>query len=256
MRSDFPKLACICCTYARPRLLAEAVQSYLLQDYPADRCELIILDDAGQYVSQSHTSPKTWHLVSTARRFRTLGEKRNASAALVSPDVDALVVWDDDDIYLPWTLRAHAEALHHAPWSRPSRVYFERDRTGRIDVQPSGGLFHPGWAFSVELFAQAAGYPFMQSGQDQGLAARFADLGADEADPLAFGFEPYLLYRWGSTGSWHLSALDKREGYARLGRYRPDGPTIERLAPCWSRDYRRVVPAQDTSSKAGREIEA
>lgn len=252
MPFDLPKLACICCTYARPRLLAEALQSYLLQDYPPDRCELIILDDAGQYASQSHASPKTWHLVSTSRRFRTLGEKRNASAALVSADVDALVVWDDDDIYLPWTLRAHATALRHAPWSRPSRVFLEKDRTGRIDVRPTCGLFHPAWAFSVELFARAAGYPFMQSGQDQGLAARFVELGVDDADPLAFGFDPYLLYRWGSTCSWHLSALDKRDGYARLERYRPDGPAIERLEPSWARDYRRRLPGPAVPDESGR----
>src|SRR5512137_1054339 len=102
-----PKLACVCCTYARPDLLCQSLQCYLMQDYPADRCELIILDDANQYVSQTQTEPKTWHLVTSSRRFRTLGEKRNACAALASADVDAYVVWDDDDIYLPWTLQAH-----------------------------------------------------------------------------------------------------------------------------------------------------
>lgn len=247
-----PKLACICCTYARPQLLAQTLQSYLEQDYPADRCELIILDDAGQYVSQAHAAPKPWHLVSVPRRFRTLGEKRNASAALVSPDVDALVVWDDDDIYLPWTLRAHAAALERAPWSLPSVVLVEQAKTYRLAAKETGGLFHPAWAFTREVFAEVAGYPFMQSGQDQGLAARFRAAGVSSADPIALGFEPYLVYRWATTGSWHISALPRDTGYQRLATRITPAPPIATLQPFWPRDYRQAkvgeaVPLREAS---------
>ncbi len=47
-------------------------------------------------------------MVTTTKRFCTLGEKRNASAALASADVDAYAVWGDDDIYLPGHLEAIA----------------------------------------------------------------------------------------------------------------------------------------------------
>lgn len=235
-----PKLACICCTYARPRLLPQAIQSFLMQDYPADRCELIVLDDAGQYVSQSHTEPKVWHLVSATRRFRTLGEKRNASAALASADADAYVVWDDDDVYLPQTLRAHAAALERAPWSLPSIVLIERSGTNRLDTHKTGGLFHPAWAFSREVFSKVSGYPFMQSGQDQGLAKRFQDVGVRRADPIALGFAPYFVYRWGTSDSWHLSAMDKQRGYDELARHLHAGPPIEHIRPYWPLDYGRA----------------
>jgi cellulose synthase/poly-beta-1,6-N-acetylglucosamine synthase-like glycosyltransferase len=124
--ATLPKLACLCCTYKRPHILEHAVESFLRQDYPKNLCELIVLDDAGQLMP---CSQENWHVVSTSRRFRTLGEKRNACAALSNPDVDAYVVWDDDDIYLPHTLRAHADALSRAEWSRPSLFLPEKCST-------------------------------------------------------------------------------------------------------------------------------
>ncbi len=245
----YPKLACLCCTYARPQLLAQALESYLRQDYPSDRVELIVLDDAGQYVSQVHKSPKRWQIVSTTQRFRTLGEKRNATAALVSDDVDAYVVWDDDDIYLPWTLKAHGAALVQAPWSLPSRVLVERPKDYRLANKETGGLFHSAWAFSRELFAEVGGYPFMQSGQDQALAKRFRERHKAErlvADPIALGFDPFLVYRWATTGSWHISALDRRCGYQRLARQRHHGTPIEEVQPYWLRDYSRAREGERT----------
>ena len=47
--------------------------------------ELMILDDAGQYENQEGDG---WRLISIPSRFRSLGEKRNACAALASPDVE------------------------------------------------------------------------------------------------------------------------------------------------------------------------
>ena len=81
--------------------------------------ELVILDDAGQYENQS--GPR-WRLISTTKRFPTLGEKRNAAAALVGDGVDALAVWDDDDFYLPWALSASAAALAGPRGRGPSLV--------------------------------------------------------------------------------------------------------------------------------------
>ena len=90
--------------------------------------ELVILDDAGQYENQRGRAGGWFPC---RERFPTLGEKRNAAAALVGDDVEALAVWDDDDLYLPWALSASAAALAQAAWSRPSLV---------LHPQADGGL--------------------------------------------------------------------------------------------------------------------
>jgi len=230
------KLAVLCCTYDRPHLLPHAIESFLHQDYPPDQREMIILDDNDQYVSQSRDG---WHLVSVSKRFRTLGEKRNACAALASADVDAYVVWDDDDLYLPHALSAHATALASAPWSLPGRVLVER-RPGVLAQRRTRGMFHSGWAFTRQAFQSVAGYPFMQSGQDQALAGRFRKAGIHTANPTA-GEPPFLVYRWSTTNSWHLSAMDKSTGYERLAARRRAGPPAGELRPHWPRQYLHLI---------------
>ncbi len=108
-------IAAVCVTYLRPRQLGWMIRCFLEQDYPADKRELIVLDDAGQYEDQQGGG---WRLISTGRRFATLGEKRNAAAALAD-GVEALAVWDDDDLYLPWALSASAAALGARPGRGP-----------------------------------------------------------------------------------------------------------------------------------------
>jgi hypothetical protein len=233
-------------------LLAEAVASFLGQDYPADRCELIVLDDAGQYAGQSRSEPKPWHLVSIRRRFMTLGEKRNACAALASPDVDAYAVWDDDDIYLPWTLSAHAAALEKAPWSRPSQILVESKTPPGLRLKETNGLFHPAWAFTRDAFRDVHGYPFMQSGQDQALAGRLKAAGVPFADPIQAGFAPYFFYRWSSSRSYHLSAMDRKQGYERLAERVKDLPFMHALEPQWNQDY--IALAQSLSSSSVRSL--
>jgi len=227
------KLAVVCCTFARPHLLPEAIESFLRQDYPAELREMIVLDDAGQYATQAGDG---WRIVSIARRFRTLGEKRNAAAALASPDADAYVVWDDDDIYLPHALSAHAAALRTAAWSLPGEVYVERC-DGTLRRRGSKGMFHSAWAYTRAAFELVGGYPFQQSGQDRGLAQRFRAAEVAAVDPLSDGTEPYLIYRWQTTACWHLSALDRATGYEQLAGCVSSGRRNHWVRPGWRRDY-------------------
>ncbi len=226
----FMRIAAVCCTYLRPVQLGQMIHCFLRQDYPAALRELVILDDAGQYANQSGAG---WRLVSAPRRFETLGRKRNAAARLVSDDADAVAVWDDDDLYLPWALRASAAALAQAPWSRPS-VVLHPARDGSLRRHLTGGLFHAGWSYRRKAFDAVGGYPDeMSNGEDQGLAARLAAARTPEADPIALGFEPFYVYRWGSSGAaggWHLSGLGPA-GYQKLGAMSPAKSTIHATPP-------------------------
>ncbi len=205
------KIAAVCCTYLRPQQLGHLIRCFQRQDYPAELRELVILDDAGQY---DNRQGDRWRLVSTGTRFPTLGEKRNAAVALLSDDVEAIAVWDDDDLYLPWALRASVAALKTAPWSRPSLVLHPQ-KDGSLAQHETGGLFHGGWAYCRRLFQQVGGYPAMNNGEDRGLARRLKRAGVKEADPIQLGHPPYYIYCW-TGGGWHLSSMGC-EGYGRLG---------------------------------------
>ena len=90
----------MCLTFGRPRLIVEeAVYSFLNQDYGGDK-ELLILNDFDRQ-AYAFNHPQVI-VVNVPSRFHTVGEKRNAAAALCRHDL--LAVWDDDDIFLPHRL--------------------------------------------------------------------------------------------------------------------------------------------------------
>jgi len=246
------KIACLCCTFNRPAQLAEAVESFLRQNYPAELRELLILDDAGQYAPDACDHLPRVKLITTRHRFRTLGEKRNACAALASPDVEAYAVWDDDDIYLPWHLEAMAAVLSagHA-WSLPAEVWI--DRRTHLERKATNGLFHGSWGFVRDAFLSVGGYPAMQSGQDQALAARFRRAGIKPVSPSELLANPSTptdidrscltlpsyVYRWHTyPGARHISALGK-DGYERRGQEPVEH--VNRIIPAWSRNWQILV---------------
>lgn len=231
------KIACLCCTFNRPAQLAEAVECFLRQTYPAELRELVILDDAGQYDPAACDHLPGVKLITTRHRFRTLGEKRNATAGLASPNVEAYAVWDDDDIYLPWHLEAMAAVFEAGiPWSRPDEVWI--DRRTHLERKKTGGLFHASWGFTREAFLSVSAYPAMQSGQDQALASRFKRAGIRVGSPDG---PPSYIYRWHTyPNARHISALGK-DGYHRRGEEAI--VHVDCLEPGWKRDWTALASA-------------
>jgi hypothetical protein len=234
-----PKVACLCPTYKRPRELANVIECFLRQDYPAELRELIVLDDAGQYVPDAITTPGV-KLITTPHRFRTLGEKRNASAALSSPDAVIYSVWDDDDVYLPWHISAAVAALEQtgADYTIPTALYTENRK--RLAPKSNGQMFHGAWAFRRAAFERVGGYPWIQSGQDQGLLRRFKAASLRRADPIRFDPRPSYIYRWGTTPcGWHISGLNRQDGYERVAA--KQGESIQQLTPALEKDWTELT---------------
>lgn len=224
------KLAALCCTYLRPQTLGQLIESFLRQDYPRELRELVILDDAGQYENQEGDG---WRLVSIPRRFHSLGEKRNACAALALPDAEGFLVADDDDIYLPHWFSATAEALKRADCSRPSLVLLEHG--DGLKEHETGGLYHGGWALRRTAFYRVRGYAALNNGEDQELAGRLVAAGVTQCDPSRLA-PPFYIYRYDNS-SYHLSYMDDR-GYDRLAD-RPKAPATS-LTIGWPRDYAKL----------------
>jgi len=108
-------IAWLCCTYKRPKLLGQLVHCFLTQDYEGPK-QLLILDDNDEYRGQSGEG---WKIISVPDRYPSLGEKRNALAAMVGDDVDILCPVDDDDLQLPHSMRAHVESMERSGRSCP-----------------------------------------------------------------------------------------------------------------------------------------
>jgi len=224
------KLAALCCTYQRPHLLGQLIESFLRQEYPPEKRELVILDDAGQYDNQEG---ENWRLISIPRRFHSLGEKRNACAALASPDAEGFLVADDDDLYLPHWFSTQAEALRRADWSRPSLVLLHQG--GQLAEHDTDCLYHGGWAFRREAFYRVRGYGPHNNGEDQELAGRLQNAGVTVFDPCELR-PPFYIYRNDNT-SYHLSWMGD-DGYEAIGSRRTGSKAT--LSIGWPQDYARL----------------
>jgi len=102
---EFPLLSCFCSVYGRIKCLEEAIQCFLDQDYPGPK-ELVIVNDLPeQTLYYEHPQIRIYNI---KKRFPTLGDKINFAVSRTKGVI--LVVWDDDDIYLPH----HLSIIHDA----------------------------------------------------------------------------------------------------------------------------------------------
>lgn len=242
-----PPVSAMCLTYGRPHLLEEAIHSFLLQDYPGPK-ELIVLNDF--YRQKLVFDHREVRVVNVEARFRTLGEKRNACAALACHDI--LFVWDDDDLYLPWRLSLSIQKLDMLRgFYKSTRAWMLRN--GQLEG-PEQNLFHSGACFTRQLFDQVRGYPHCGSGQDWGIELDFQNaIRRRKDDHSLTDQELYYIYRWEGTGSYHLSAFGRDEGQSITGNAKVAGFVDEQvrsgavpvgdvhLQPTWRRDYLQLV---------------
>jgi len=142
------------------------------------------------------------------------------------------------------------------PRSLPAEVWI--DRRTHLERKKTGGLFHASWGFTRDAFLSVGGYPAMQCGQDQALAARFKRAGIPAASPSdimehqppglfscsvlqSSSSLPTHIYRWHTyPGARHISAL-RKDGYERRGE--ETIADVHRLEPCWLRDWTALASA-------------
>ena len=240
-------LVCLCPTYGRPSLAANALALFKAQVLrPFDSADLVILDDAGQIDEQFEIDPpgrKRW-VVFSRDAWQPLPTKYpemvRLHAAWSSRDPDAFVIWDDDDVYLPWHLASHAEALdNRADWSHPAAVL----STYGIDPvsepprpEAAAGRFHGAAAVTPECLAASGGWcADDRADYDQEHLRRWSAAGR-RGDPCRH-WPPSYVYRWADTHRNHCSGSITANRYQRPPIQEPGHVSL-------------FVPAFDASTSA------
>lgn len=238
-----PFITCVCATYKRPKMLANMLACYESQDYPSDRCRLIVLDDANQYSPVTNTSwfDREVCIVTTKHRFTDMAAKHDALCALAGAGL--ISIWDDDDVYLPWHLSSiGAEYKKNQPhFLMPSFVYSDYGTVnGVVRTEECGGRFHGSWAFTYDAWKAVGGYP--QKAEimfDQAMGRRLINF-----DPQGWvGYQSIkgpssYVYRWGRS-TYNASAKSGKDFAAWW----------EHLATLPAPYVERIVPKFDTETK-------
>lgn len=249
------KFICLCPTFGRPSMVANAVQLFLDQKLLfGDTARLEIFDDAGQISDQhrqaSHFS--SWRVISQPD-WIPLPSKYNAHLQIlggIHDDPDTVYVcWDDDDVYSPGHLQGIAEVLTDSPearWAHPRFVYSTYDdrRPVRIPadepprIERSTGRFHGALAVRGDLLAQIGGWPQTElATYDQQMLQRLSAFSC--ADTLAHR-HPTYCYRWQDTGKWHCSGSIDEQGRYRKPPIQEPG-RVEELHPRYDESTQQIL---------------
>lgn len=238
------KICVVCITYNRPALLARVIECFQRQTHQ-DR-EMIILDDANQFTQQSGDR---WCIVPVQKRFLSCGEKINAAAAMASKDTEAYAKWDDDDVYLPYTLAAQSKALEKGGWSQ-CRQILEFDKAGGYIRQytfhsrwPKSFAYHGSWAYRRDLFAKVRGYPFKQD-EEYDMTVNCQKESGPSIDPISSEFPlPFYVYDRKSNPIHFSAAGCNQNAYDQRGKEEVIPCPV--IVPAWDRDYDKIpIPSQ------------
>ena len=234
MTTIVPKLSVCCCTFNRPQRLGELIHSWLIQTYPMEKRELVILDDAGQY---GDLRGEGWQIVSFPRRFASLGEKRNACVSLTRPESKIIVVADDDDIYLPHWLECHARNFEHgAEWSFADSIFWSEQNqiVKKWKYRDEVWIMHPAHAFTKKLFWEVGGYPHIAWKEDHCFFEKLRERKIEHKNALEENEMPYLICRR------HLNPEHVHATCMSLEQYQKMNLKIDRNADLkigWKKDY-------------------
>lgn len=221
------KITCLCPTYGRRQeLLNNCLACFADQDY--HNATLVLHDDLGTLANTKIDCPNVV-VMSTTKRSSSVAQKFNEIIGHVSPG-QGLVVWDDDDIYLPQYISSHVAALHRYQWSKPSRIISAYHSPPQ--EEDAAGRFHGSIALRASFLNQVGGWIDTTRGTYDQEMLHLLERNAISGDPLQFA-PPQYIYRWQTSQSGHCSGLMNHEDWYE--RYKPDSyEPIDKLWPEYS----------------------
>lgn len=201
MNEEFPFISCKCITYGRLHTLEEAIHSFMIQDYPKDRCELIIVNDYP--LQKLSLDVPNIHIFNLDKTFDTIGEKENFAIERCNGDIVA--VWDDDDIALPNHLLNIAKYFHNEAnllhWQ--NGIFVENNKIKKLMSIGNSGI-----VYTKKAWREIGKSPLENAGGDMTLVVKIHNLGRDKvviAHPP--DEECSWMYRWGGDNIYHQSGM-------------------------------------------------
>jgi glycosyltransferase involved in cell wall biosynthesis len=243
---EFPFISAKCITYGRVDTLEEALHSFLIQDYPKDKCELIIVNDyPNQHLIYNHPQVKIYNLKDT---FPLIGEKENF--AIDKCKGELIAVWDDDDIAMP---NHFSNIAKH--WKEDTNIIHWE--TGVFYNEPSitgiRGIGNSGIVYSKKVWEEIGKSPLENAGGDMTLTNKIHALGREHViDVKMPDSEASWFYMWGGRG-YHqsgmgtdtpdrLNIIERHSAHIESLRQQGKIPTGEvHLHPKWNKNYKQML---------------
>jgi glycosyltransferase involved in cell wall biosynthesis len=238
-----PTISAICPTYARPHLLAEAVESFRRQDFK-EPAELIVYNNFPGQILEIYASDFPGNLsllvLNDPNPPESLGGIYNRAIAPASGKY--LCPWEDDDIFLSHRISAAVAALRETGAEYHKRPFAWLFDYGKI-TGPVSNLFFCCGTWSADLFRRTGGIPETFAATDQWLEPELNKRANAAVYDKTNWREIFYLYRWGGLTA-HLSGIaDGARGFnetrERLRQGQPKGRV--RIRPGWRQDYPALV---------------
>ncbi len=222
------KVACICPTRGRPQLVENLLACFLSQDYPAKDCRLFILEDDSRQLLEGtyHNGDHSWTVISKPYWIPSLPQKYNLLLEAVADyQPDAVIVMEDDDIYLPHHLTCSVTCLSAHAWCHPTKVWSTYSAKPTVETRDS--KFHASLGFRYQAITQLGGWQETdQANFDQLLMNKLQNVYGPAGDPVS-ECEPSYVFRWLDTGFAHgqfyMNGPDDTGWYERFRQENP-GP--------------------------------
>jgi len=190
------KISCYCPTYGRPRIIEEAIYSFLNQTY--DNKELVIVNDCiEQTLIFEHPQVKIFNI---KNRILNFGIKFNMCVDFCKGEI--IMPWDDDDIYLPWKMEVTMKNMKNGLFH--TEKAFCEDANNKLTIAKN--LFHCNLALEKQKFNDVGCYPELnETSLDWHLISKLR--GKYEFSSLDLPDEDlFYIYRW-HTNRKHLSQV-------------------------------------------------
>ncbi len=247
-----PFISCKMITYGRVEFLEESLYSFLAQDYPIDKCELIIVNDYPlQKLEFSYPNLKIFNLDET---FKTIGEKENFATKQCKGEI--ICQWDDDDLALPNHLKNVAkffipgsDLLH---WDIG---VFMNMPIIEFNDRPLG---NSGIVFSKTIWKKLGGHPIENAGYDMTFVMNIRKISKNIVYAKPPIKEASWIYVWGGR-DYHMSGggaetadrpnvVIRNAQHVEKRRKRGEIPTgVIKLNPNWKYNYVKML--QEFNSK-------